>query len=426
MSRSSALNRALGELTTILNTADTLPKAEQGLIIDIARNWQQQLLQIAGEVGEIAITKPVNNPYVIGDPVMGNLFIGREDIIRQLEELWLRGIQLQSVVIYGHRRMGKTSILRNTANSLDNQVKVAYVNLLKLGDVTQGVGEVLMAISDEISQVVNILPPNDDDLLKLPELTFNRYFEKVIKNLSGGLIIAIDEFEKIEDLIKAGKISPDFMGFLRSLVQAHSQVAFAFAGLHTLDEMTADYFQPFFASVLPIRVGFLSRGATGEILANPAIEDFLLDYTPEALDKIYDLTYGQPYLVQLVGFHLVRLYNNFVFEQGKPRESVFTVEDVEAIVTKPEFFQRGSNYFNGVWGQAGENNDNTQQVILSHLAKHTAGLNINELIELTGIDETDLQNALEVLKRHDVIVENQGYWTIIVELFRRWVEKSHP
>ncbi|MFN7851623.1 MAG: ATP-binding protein, partial [Dolichospermum sp.] len=290
VSRSSALNRALGELTTILNTADTLPKAEKELIIDIAKYCLQQLLQFTGEVGETVITKPVNNPYVIGDPVMGNLFIGREDIIRQLEELWLRGIQLQSVVIYGHRRMGKTSILLNAANSLDNQVKVAYVNLLKLGDVTQGVGEVLMAISDEISQVVNIPPPNDDDLLKLPERTFDRYFKEVIKNLSGGLIIAIDEFEKIEDLIKAGKISSNFMGFLRGLVQTSSQVAFAFAGLHTLDEMSADYCHPFFGSVISIRVGFLSRGATGQILANPAIEDFFLDYTPEALDKIYDLT----------------------------------------------------------------------------------------------------------------------------------------
>jgi hypothetical protein len=426
VSRSSALNRALGELETILNTADTLPKAEQGLIIDIANNWQHKLLLIAGEVGETVITKPVNNPYVIGDPVMGNLFIGREDIIRQLEELWLRGIQLQSVVIYGHRRMGKTSILRNTANSLDNQVKVAYVNLLKLGDVTQGVGEVLMAISDEISQVVNIPPPNDDDLLKLPELTFNRYFKKVIKNLSGGLIIAIDEFEKIEDLIKDQKIPANFifMEFLRGLLQESTQVAFAFAGLHTLDEMTAYYFHPFFGSVINIRVGFLSRGATGQILANPAIEDFLLNYTPEALDKIYDLTYGQPYLVNLVGFHLVRLYNDFVFEQGRNRDPVFTVEDVETIVKKPEFFTRGSNYFHGVWGQAGENNDHTQQIILTHLAKYPQGLNVNDLVELTGINETDLHKALDTLKRHDV-VENQGRWKIIVELFRRWVVKTH-
>ena len=425
VSRSSALNRALGELTTILNTANTLAKAEQELIIDIAKNWQQQLSQIAGEVGEIVITKPVNNPYVIGDPVMGNLFIGREDIIRRLKELWLRSIQLQSVVIYGHRRMGKTSILRNAAESLDNQVKIVYVNFLKLGDVTQGVGEVLIFISDEISKVVNIEPPHDDDLLKLPERTFDRYFNEVIKNLSGGLIIAIDEFEKIEYLIKAGKISPDFMGFLRGLVQTSPKVAFAFAGLHTLEEMSADYFQPFFASVINIRVGFLSRGATGEILANPAIEDFLLDYTPEALDKIYDLTYGQPYLVNLIGYHLVRLYNDFVFEQGRNRDHIFTVEDVETVVNKPKFFTQGRNYFNGVWGQSGENHDHTQQIILTHLAKHTAGLTVNELIELTGINETDLHQALETLKGHDVIVENQGRWKIIVELFRRWVFKTH-
>ena len=39
-------------------------------------------------------------------------------------------------------------------------------------------------------------------------------------------------------------------------------IAFAFAGLHTLEEMTADYFAPFFASILPVRVGFLDRRAT--------------------------------------------------------------------------------------------------------------------------------------------------------------------
>lgn len=127
------------------------------------------------------------------------------------------------------------------------------------------------------------------------------------------------------------------MGFLRGLVQTSPKVAFAFAGLHTLEEMSADYFQPFFASVINIRVGFLSRGATGEILANPAIEDFLLDYTPEALDKIYDLTYGQPYLVNLIGYHLVQLYNDFVFEQRRNRDHIFTVEDVETVVNKPEF-----------------------------------------------------------------------------------------
>jgi AAA+ ATPase superfamily predicted ATPase len=438
--RAFALNRALGELLNILCKADslpeaerklirklivnidngeTLPKAEQELIVDIALNWSKALLQVAAEVGKISITKPVSNPYVVGDPVQGNLFVGREDVLRQLEEFWVMGHQLQSVVLYGHRRMGKTSILRNVANCLGSEVKIAYINLLNMGATSQGVGEVLMAISDAISDAVSCTPPADADLLNLPYRTFERYLKQVEAHLSGGLIVALDEFEKIEELIEAEKIPKDFMGYLRGLVQMSSKVAFAFAGLHTLEEMTADYFQPFFASVIPIHVGFLQPGATRQILANPD-EEFPLDYTPEALDQIYALTAGQPYLVQLVGFQLVRRYNDYVFEQGRPRDPVFTVEDVEAVINNPEFFKQGSGYFTGVWGQAARGAFG-QQAILKVLASHPEGLNIYALVQATGMEEKTLQEALKTLKRHDVVEEREGCWQIIVELFRRWV-----
>ncbi|MEL6166694.1 MAG: ATP-binding protein [Cyanobacteria bacterium J06628_3] len=166
--RAFALNQAQGELTKILNNPQALPQAERELIIDIAQTWQKALLQVAGEVGEATITKPVRNPYIIGDPVIGEKFVGREEVMRQLEELWVMGEQLQSVVIYGHRRMGKTSILRNAANSIGSGVKVAYVNMLNAGNISEGVGEVLMAICDVVSEAVNVPPPDDDKLLQLP------------------------------------------------------------------------------------------------------------------------------------------------------------------------------------------------------------------------------------------------------------------
>ncbi|CDN15665.1 hypothetical protein RintRC_2485 [Richelia intracellularis] len=222
--------------------------------------------------------------------------------------------------------MGKTSILRNTANSVGYRVKVAYINMLNAGNISQGVGEVLMAICDVISETVNIPPPSDADLLNLPYRTFERYLKQIVETQlipsQQGLIIALDEFEKIEELITAKKIPAHFMGYLRGLVQMYSQIGFSFPGLHTLEEMTANYFEPFFASVIPIHVGFMERAATHQILANPISllgeeneggEDFPLDFTPEALDKIYHLTHGQPYLVQLLGFQLVRRYNDQVF-----------------------------------------------------------------------------------------------------------------
>ena len=373
----------------------------------------------------INTTGPVLNPYVVGDPVSSKLFVSRPDIIGQLEKLWLTpGNQLQSVLLYGHRRAGKTSILLNAAQSLGSQLKVAYVNLLRLGNTPQGVGEVLMAISDEISDAVNIPPPADEDLLNLPYRTFERYLKQVEANLSETvLIVALDEFEKIEKLIEAGKIDKDFMEFLGGMVQMLPKIAFAFAGLHTLDEMTEDYFKPFFASIIPIRVGFLSLGATRQVLANPD-GDFPLDYKPEALDRIYELTGGQPYLVQLVGFLLVRLYNERVFEMGRPRDPMFTLEDVETVINDPELFTRGPYYFTGVWGQATQGASG-QQEILRSLAPHLEGMNLDTLSQETGMDETSLQEALKTLERHDVVRESDGCYSITVELFRRWVQMSY-
>jgi len=420
--RSLALNRALGQLKNILNRAGTIPKTERNLIIKTVTQWVEILLQVTLNIGEISISQPVSNPYVIGDPVQGNLFVGREDIIRQLEELWVKGDQLQSVALYGHRRMGKTSILLNASNCLGAKVQVAYVNLLLVADCSQGVGELLIFITDAIAKIVKIAPPGGRDLLDLPYITFRRYIEQIIGNIEGGLIIALDEFEHIEGLINAGKIDRDFIGFLRGMVQMSSKIAFAFAGLHTLDEMTEDYFHPFFASIIPIRVGFLSQGATCQVLANPD-DDFLLDYKPEALDRIYALTGGQPYLTQLVGFLLVRHYNDQVFEMGRPRDPIFTIEDVETVINDPEFFTTGRYYFTGVWGQAIEGAPG-QQEILRALAPHLEGMNFDGLSEATGMDKTSLEEALKTLERHDVVRESDSCYCIAVELFRRWVQMS--
>ena len=435
--RSFAHNRALGELETILRGINTVPDPERTLILKIARNWQDVLLQIASEVGKITISKPVRNPYIVGDPVEGNLFVGREDIIHHLEELWCHQELLQSVVLYGHRRMGKTSILRNVIHLIPD-IKFIYVNLQCLGSISHGLGEVLMAITDEISAALGVEAPTDEQLLQLPERTFERYLKKVLEVMEGErLIIALDEFETIEELIEAGQISRTFMGFLRGLMHMSPKIAFAFAGLHTLDEMNADYFEPFFASVISIHVSFLEPAATRQILANPVDhhasdfnsdtvpEEFPLDYTPAALDYIHELTAGQPYLVQKVGFQLVRCYNEQVFEHGRKREAIFTIEDVDEVIQEADFFKKGRYYFEGVWTQAGQGAQGQRNIIRA-LANYEQGVNQQVLAETMAMEEEEFRESLTTLINHDVIASEDDQLTIIVELFRRWICENHP
>ena len=441
--RSFALNRAFGKIDEVLSyinekpalsendkiSIENLPKSnfrtEKTILNKIATSWRDILLSSTSEIGKVELDKPIANPYTIGDPVLNERFVGRDDILRQIEELWFINSRPQSVILYGHRRMGKTSILRNTTTKVNSQVKVAYVNLLSIGSAPNGITDILMAICDAIQEVTDISTPNNSDLFQFPETTFRRHLQYIEKTFTGtGLIIALDEFEKIEELIDAGKLSKDFLGFLRGMVQMSSKLAFAFAGLHTLQEMNADYFQPFYASFYAISVTFLTRDATHQILANPDPE-FLLEYEPAALDHIYDLTNGQPYLTQLIGFQLVRLFNDYVFEQGKPRDRTFTIDDVRTVCSGENFFNTGINYFNGVWQQAAEGAAH-QHDILKALAPHPQGLTESELILQTNLPSETLQAALKTLKDHDVISNlNNGeiQYAIAVELFRTWVVK---
>ncbi len=55
----------------------------------------------------------VANPFITGQPVKGEHFIGRHDVLRRLFSLWQNYPEnpIQSAVIYGERTIGKTSLL---------------------------------------------------------------------------------------------------------------------------------------------------------------------------------------------------------------------------------------------------------------------------------------------------------------------------
>jgi hypothetical protein len=425
--RSQALIRAQGEMAALLERVDITSEAERDILQEIASRWQEALLAAAREVGQTA-AKPVTNPYILNDPVVGRGFVDREETLRRLEELWAGSQVPPSVVLFGQRRMGKTSILRNLPGHLGASVHLAYVDLNLIGDAPGGTGDVVLALVDGARRALEMAgqtgPKVDPAALTArPYRAFEQYLRSVQEMLGEDrLILAMDEFEQLEKWMDDGRLPQDFLKVLRSYIQMDPHIAFAFAGSHMLEEMTADYFEPLFASVIPVKVRFLSRGAVSQLLANPA-DDFPLDYAPEALEQIWQLTAGQPNLVQLVGHRLVSRFNDLAFEQARQPEACFTAADVQAVVEDPEFLKMGRCYFTGVWGQAGQNPPG-QQAVLRALAAHPEGLTSKELAAATRLDEETLNAALAALKQHDVVVEEAGRWRYAVELMRRWVSRE--
>ena len=426
---------------------------------ETATEMTDELSVLISMAGQVTIIEPVSNPFVVGNPVAGNLFVGRAEIFTQLKELWGNNAahNVNSVVLFGHRRMGKTSILQNLHHYFTDDTLVAGLTMQRVGRVN-GSGELLnylaLAIYDALEDagITDLSEPDLETFAQNGYAAFNRFlrnvrrflnkanqhqnkknnvFSRLFKNKPSvppnenkikRVILTIDEFELIEAAIADGRVDAEFLDFLRGVIHSEPWLILALAGLHTLEEMTADYWNPLFASVTPIRVSFFSRAATSNLLSHLG-DDFPLTFTNATVDRIFELVQGQPYLTQLIAYNLVSTYNQAAFEHGKIRKPEFTPQDVDQVINSHLFYDQGSYYFNGVWGQAEKSGTQGQTKIMQILAQSTTPLSKNELIAQAKLDISLAQQSIATLKQHDVLKQSEnGRFVFTVPLMQRWIQ----
>lgn len=422
-------SEALDGLGTFIESGVHLP--EQRWLRRIQEHWLSLVSQGSGQLGHQVerSRRQVINPYVAGNPVLGSLFVGREEILRQLEELWLNPAQVDSVLLYGHRRMGKSSILKNLPDRLDSarnwvvQFNLQTVNLANTGSLLY---DLALALGDKLprSQASSLNLPAEAAFQANFQRAFNQWLDALEPRLANHrFIVAIDEYELLETAMAAGQVDPELIPYLRGVIQSRPWFVLALAGLYTLQEKSEDYWHPLFASIKPRKVSFLSAAATKLLLTQPT-DDFPLDYSPDCLAEIVRLTAGQPYLVQLIGQNLVGHFNRQVYEGQRDPDQPLALEDLGAVIQSPSFFEDGDAYFNGVWAQAHDEPPG-QQAILRALAPGPA--NREMLASRTGLAAAALGAALHTLEQHDVVQNGgeQGYG-FTVELMRLWVLQHQP
>ena len=427
ITRRNALLRASERLESITVNSASVPGAIGHVLALVSMRWRQLLANAGGALVEEDVGRPFVNPYVAGNPVSGELFVGREDILRQLEALWADEEHSSSVILYGHRRMGKTSILRNLGARFGGHTVVVDFNLQRIGPVNS-TGELLyvfaLALYDRLCEEGSapLSEPVEDLFIEHnPYTALNRYLDHVNRGRRGRrIVIAVDEFELIETGIKAGTLQAGLLAYWRGLIQTHTWLVIAFAGLHTLREMTQNYWHPLFSSVTAIPVSYLSDDAARRLIRQPTA-DFSVDYDSEAVEMILHLTNGQPYLVQHLGRSLVARLNQQLFEEGIERSPRLTCADVAEVIESPEFYRDANAYFTGVWQQAASTLPQDQTCLLTLLAAHERGMSTVEVARCTGFSLARAESILQALKRHDVVELRGAEWHLSVELMRFWL-----
>lgn len=391
----------------------------------IAAAWRR----IVGEeeqllAAEAELRQEIDSPYIIGVPLTEKqeIFIGRTDVSGHIEQL-LRDRRQPPLLLYGQRRVGKTSLLNNLGRLLPSTIVPMFVDLQGPATRAQDEAGFLynmgrgMAQSAQKQRGLALPTLTRQMLLDDPFTQFEEWLDAVTHSLDGQMaLLMLDEFEVLERVLERERFEAEIvLGMLRHLIQHRPQFKVLLSGSHTLNEFQR--WSSYLINVQVVHIGYLSEAEARQLIEWP-VQDFALRYEAAASQRVLDLTRGHPFLVQLLCAEIVALKN----EQPPMQRRLATVADVETAV--PEALVHGSFFFADI---KQNQVDETSLAILLALAKRGEGGIITKEALQDVVKQTAVRNAALAALCHREIIEpvepgagGAGY-RFQVEMIRRWL-----
>ena len=413
-----ALNAVEDRLDGLLRELTRSNERYAGRFRPIAAAWRQIVASANQQlVAEAELRQEIDSPYIIGVPLteQQEIFVGRADISARIEQLLLDRRQ-PPLLLYGQRRVGKTSLLNNLGRLLPSTIVPLFVDLQgPASRATDDAGflyNLARAMMRSARQRDLTLPKLTREALTAdPFSQFEEWLDEVELALGGSLaLLMLDEFEVLADALDKGRFDEvTVLGMVRHLIQHRSRFKVLLSGSHTLDEFQR--WSGYLINVQVVHIGYLSPVETRQLVTQPVV-DFALRYEPAALERVLALTRGHPFLVQLLCAEIVALKN----EQAPEMRRLARVGDVDTAV--PPALQHGSFFFADI-----EQNqvDMVGREVLRLMATHAEGEIVARQKLVAYVPSLmALEESLLRLQQRELIEAVDGGYRFQVELVRRW------
>ncbi len=421
------------------------PRLTQGLsqfrarfiiIYDDSRGRDQvenfaDVVYLLAEEGEF---KFVPNPYVVGTPLQtgSSLFFGRADVFNFIQEN-LAAAHQNNLVLIGQRRTGKTSLLKQLPAQLGDSYMPIYLDGQSLA-LDPGLPNFFYSLATEIAFALEdrglpVPAPELASFADSPTHTFERKFLAQVYEVLNGkhLLLLLDEFEELENAVRRGNIDTSVFSFLRHLMQHATQLSVIFCGTHRMEELAADYWSVLFNISLYKHIAFLGQAETLRLIQEP-VASYGMKYDDLALDKMWRVTAGHPYFLQLLCHSLVNRHN-------KSQRNYLTIADVNDALE--EILATGEAHFVYLWTES----THIERLVLTALSRlmpltgHTTVVQVTDYLSERGInlERRLVADALHHLALRDILrtqgneparelLATEGYaWQL--GLLGLWVEK---
>jgi tetratricopeptide (TPR) repeat protein len=394
----------------------------------------------------------ISNPYsryAEGGPVQDpEMFYGREDLIKSIiTTIRETPHQGKCIVIFGQKRSGKSSILYHINQQLKNDPKILILDLGNIGRILDPSSEtpllyvilrgILFQFQTRLKDFydngypnLNIESLSDMEFYKHPfplqkfleifkDFENKKLKEERWKNVKP--VIMIDEFSYIYNLIVEKKLNPEFMKNWKAFLQEN-----LFDAILAGQDVMPKFKQRFpneFGTTQDERVTYLKKSYAESLIDEPIKiggkkgESRLKQ---KAIERIYELTAGSPYYIQMIGNRLVEYMNRNYSKYATEADIEFIKNELingENALTIDKFDNLISS------GDTSDDsiNENDARLALEQIAINSIRGPCNK--DFIHIDTvTPLDSILDDLETRQVVTrENRIYYRINVELFKEWL-----
>ena len=212
------------------------------------------------------------NPFKYGSIVLGKDLCGREDLLKQIAG---HIEAFQNIVVFGERRVGKSSLVFEAVRRLRGTDPL-YMDLLGIKSADALCKRMLRAIvtlekkaswTTKMIKTLSHLRPTitTDPVTSMPIVSFDASVELKANSIQEvlDLIESIGEqkrlavvFDEFQDILKIND-ADEIIALLRSKIQFHRNIPYIFVGSirHKMDEIFTSPNSAFFKSAIPITVG---------------------------------------------------------------------------------------------------------------------------------------------------------------------------
>ena len=368
---------------------------------------------------------PIPNPYIVGHPVKrAQMFFGREDVFQFVEQNLSGSVQDRTLVLYGQRRTGKTSLLYQIINGrLGERFIPVLVDMqaivMMIESTADFLGEILYQLGLSLQEArIDIEVPVIDAQTPAPLRVFDRFLDSLGRVLGERRVLLLfDEFELIESKIAAGTLDVNLLDYFRSLIQHRDMLVFVFTGTHQLEDMTHDYWSMLFNIALSRKITFLSDAEAIALIRHPVAHALAVDDL--AIEKIIRLTRGHPYFTQLLCWALVNHCN-------EKRHNYATINDVLTTM-----LTTGEAHFAYIWQQT----EPQEQLVLAAMAYTSMGAAPQHLIDLlqeqgeSSLLTGDIVPLLDNLVRREIletVPDGPLHYRYQLDILRLWIGENKP